>query len=667
MHLHQHRYIYLAYWALGIILVTGCDQAGPFTQSDDGQIDVFPGDAIEFQKGELAVGETVSRTIQIRNKAPHASKLDVSVRFEYDSAALDEETRGLSLQLVGGDREAVLEPLDRGGEVMELEVEFRRYSDAQPRTGRLIIQSDTQQQTRREIVIEVKTAEGLPVANVSPKLLDLGEVALDTTKKKGISLSNTGSDPLTVGSILFQGHGDYRLTLEGSTWEPGEPIEFEPPLQLQPSEATTFEVSYTSHAAQPAEARVVFYTNDPAQPSGSPVEIVTNAEGGFIKANPKKLQYGAKLIGNKSLLPLHLENTGTKAVHITEVFLAEGAPDVFVIDTAKVPLTLPVNETVTFHVEFTPAMEATYDATLVIVSDALNGTIQVPVTGTGSLTESPTAIAVVQEGEQVIPQTTLHLFGDQSFAPSGPVQSWKWSVKQPPGSASVFVPSDTFTNPTFVANVAGEYEFALDVWDELSTKSLVPSKVTVLVVPDEAIHVELLWHTPNDPDETDSGPEAGSDLDLHFALVPLACTQPDIDLDGKADPWFDQPFDTFWFNAHPNWGSFDPSIDDDPGLDLDDTDGAGPENLNLNQPQAGEYRVGVHYWSDHGYGPAFATVRIYLYSNLVFEITDVKMLNRDMWCVATIEWPSGKITMCEGDDGEYDIFPNYLNPFFFQP
>ena len=40
-------------------------------------------------------------------------------------------------------------------------------------------------------------------------------------------------------------------------------------------------------------------------------------------------------------------------------------------------------------------------------------------------------------------------------------------------------------------------------------------------------------------------------------------------------------FDCFWFNAHPNWGSFDPSVDDDPGLDRDDTDGAGPENLFL--------------------------------------------------------------------------------------
>jgi len=136
---------------------------------------------------------------------------------------------------------------------------------------------------------------------------------------------------------------------------------------------------------------------------------------------------------------------------------------------------------------------------------------------------------------------------------------------------------------------------------------------------------------------------------------------------GESDVWFDQPFDCFWYNAHPNWGSFDRKIDDDPGLDRADTDGAGPEILNLNQPENTTYRLGVHYFSDHEYGPSYATVRVYIKSKLVLEVSEVKLVHHDMWDVATIHWPSGEVALVEKPGGGYKITPNYQNPFFFSP
>ncbi len=187
----------------------------------------------------------------------------------------------------------------------------------------------------------------------------------------------------------------------------------------------------------------------------------------------------------------------------------------------------------------------------------------------------------------------------------------------------------------------------------------------MVVVPDEAIHIELLWHTPGDPDETDEGSGVGSDLDLHFSH-PWA-GGPDLDGDGEPDGWFDQPFDCFWFNAHPNWGSFDPSIDDDPDLDLSDTDGAGPEIIGLNIPEDVVYKIGVHYWNDHGYGASNATVRVYIYGSLVFEVVDVQLFDLDMWEVCTVEWPSGLVNpVLSSGDGGYKITPSYQNPYFFQ-
>ena len=167
----------------------------------------------------------------------------------------------------------------------------------------------------------------------------------------------------------------------------------------------------------------------------------------------------------------------------------------------------------------------------------------------------------------------------------------------------------------------------------------------VSVVPEDAIHVELTWHTAADANEQDTGPDAGSDLDLHLGHA--YAKQADVDGDGAPDPWFSNPFDAFWFNPGPNWGGWASSADD-PRLDLDDTDGAGPENMNLGAPegttqQPVAYDVGVHYWHDHGFGPSTATVRIWIDGVLVAMLGPQPMQPLDMWHVARIWWPNKQV------------------------
>ena len=109
-------------------------------------------------------------------------------------------------------------------------------------------------------------------------------------------------------------------------------------------------------------------------------------------------------------------------------------------------------------------------------------------------------------------------------------------------------------------------------------------------------------------------------------------------------------YDTYYANLTPNWET--PSVVDDPSLDLDDTDGAGPENINLNQPLAGRtYRVGVHYWADYGAGATGATVRIYIHGELVHEAKIQSLKDCDLWDVAEIEWPSGTVKPVSSANG----------------
>jgi len=155
----------------------------------------------------------------------------------------------------------------------------------------------------------------------------------------------------------------------------------------------------------------------------------------------------------------------------------------------------------------------------------------------------------------------------------------------------------------------------------------------------------------------------GSDLDLHFAHQ--NAHGPDLDGDGNPDPWFDKQWDVFWYNTKPNWGSFDPNVRDDPSLDRDDTDGAGPENLNLSVPEDGvTYAIGVHYWNDWGFGASDATVKVFHYADLIYDVTYPQMKWLDMWCVGQIHWPAPVVDRCAAPaDPEY-VTPNYVNVFF---
>ena len=433
-----------------------------------------------------------------------------------------------------------------------------------------------------------------------------------------------------------------------------------------------------------------------------------------IRTIPQAAIKFAAAVGNTGVRTIKVQNCGDVAFEITRIrwdptwplnpefafdFSALKDASVYVDTingpTADKPVKLGAGEEASFDIRYTPTAvnpihgatkEILLDEIPVLVQHTLGEPVAVLVQAYGVKKTCPTAKIVINEGVEVIPQTMLHLKGSQSKALDGKITKYKWTAKQPAGSYQVFVPGPTFPNPTFTANAAGDYEFCLDVWDEADQKSCSPACVTVLVLPEEAIHVELLWKTPADPDETDTGPAAGANMDLHFAHE--KAHGKDLDCDGKGDPWFAMPWDTFWFNMNPNWGSPNPAVKDDPKLDVDDQDGAGPENLNLDDPEGTvgkpmRYAVGVHYWNDHGFKQSHATVNIYIMGVLALQISNVKMNVLDMWYVGDINWPN---TMSQGvlqpfricyqngepclggkrwlPKGDYCITPCYVPPAF---
>ncbi len=382
-----------------------------------------------------------------------------------------------------------------------------------------------------------------------------------------------------------------------------------------------------------------------------------------LQVSPNVLDFGGVIPGNTAELQVKLCNCGPSALAVTGLALAATAISEFSIDQAALyadqqiagpppvsasnPLALAPAQCVPVTVgyapqDITPTGTAPDTATLVIASSA-GVMAQILMTGSGVTYTCPTPVVTVNEGQEVIPQTLLHLVGSKSYVPgvANGVKKYLWSTKQPPGSNQPLVPGPDFPNPTLLANTAGEYIFCLEVWDGGGVKGCNPACEMVLVVPNDAVHIELLWDTPADDDQSDKGPGVGADMDLHLAHPMANCD--DVDCDGEPDPWFSKPFDAYWFNPMPDWGKPGQS-DDDPSIDLDDTDGAGPENLTMHQPEGTvaspvAYSLGVYYQNDHGFGTSYAMVSVFIEGSLAVQTPKVQLAHGDMWYVGKLWWP----------------------------
>ena len=182
--------------------------------------------------------------------------------------------------------------------------------------------------------------------------------------------------------------------------------------------------------------------------------------------------------------------------------------------------------------------------------------------------------------------------------------------------------------------------------------------------PAEDIFIELTWDTPGDPNQFDTGPGAGSDLDLHFAHA--FADEPDLDGDGSPDPWFDSPFDVYAFNSNPNWANPSPGVDDNPLLLVDDTDGAGPEIITLNNPENIDYEVGVYATADNGFGDSLATVTVWSEGQIVYTASAI-LRERSMWWVGSLTGGTTTFSPHIGASSQFRITPNYEHPSFPPP
>ncbi len=323
-----------------------------------------------------------------------------------------------------------------------------------------------------------------------------------------------------------------------------------------------------------------------------------------------------------------------------------------------------------------PMQQGHHCATIVVESsDPDEPLIEIPVEAW--VLDAPVAIAdfycdpadinTCTVADDIRPLRRAHFDAHQSYDPIDPldptlITTWRWEVLEYPVGAdptlfeSLGWDADVFS---FWVPLAGHYVVRLTVWNGAGIQSgdTAQARVEFDAVPKSAMHVQLVWDDLyNDQDvhlvNLDQEPlgRVCNDLwDCHYRNCKLGAPLGPLNWDGTAD------------------------LDPDPRLDRDDMDGAGPENINIDIPLPGDYRLYVHFYSNP-FGevpPTRNTVRVYLNGFQAAEYRRTLFDVKDVWAVADIRWEvggTGFVTSYPSDSppevGAVQNMPSCTNPGF---
>ena len=487
--------------------------------------------------GNVSLGDSETFPLRLRNIGQ--ANLEIrSITLSYaPPAGVEEPAPAFELVLPAGldlaTGPAVVRPSGSAGddpEELVVEVVFRHH-DRVPRSARLLIESNSRENDPLSVVF--LSEEGVPVMSVSPDVVDFGSVSAGEELEFALTVFNTGTSDLYFNGFQLFGDPGFSFVdpVRGLIWkmsgETQDGVLFAGPHIIGPARSERFAVRFSPETVEMQEARLILETNDPAPGAGVVVRLLANREVPLVEVRPSSIDFEDVAIGATLARTVHVYSRGSAALEIVGIEPAEDTSRDFTFDLRRIPdfednrrpteddsIVVPVNDFVEISVLFTPDMESRGDdgeplpdvGALLLRTNAYQQEITVPLVGVGVISACPIAVADVLEGEEVPPQTSLHLRGAQSMSSCGPIDRFEWTVSQPEGAASVFLPSPTFGNPTFPADVAGTYEFCLHVWDTCGVRSCEADCAEVVVVPDQTLHVELLWSTPGDPDPFDEGP-----------------------------------------------------------------------------------------------------------------------------------------------------------------
>jgi hypothetical protein len=239
-------------------------------------------------------------------------------------------------------------------------------------TGQLTINSNSSSGASTVVQLSgTGTVATSPQLTVSANSLSFGNVAVNSTATLPLTLTSSGTAPLTINAATLSGTS---FSDSGATF----------PVTLNPNQSVTLNVLFDPATAGQTTGQLTISSNS----SSGATTVVQLSGTGTVVATPQllvsstSLSFGNVPVDSTGTLSLTLTSSGTAPVTVSSVALqGTGFSD----SGATFPVTLNPNQSVTLKVQFDPTAAGAASGKLTITSNSTTGaTTQVSLSGTGT-------------------------------------------------------------------------------------------------------------------------------------------------------------------------------------------------------------------------------------------------------------------------------------------
>jgi hypothetical protein len=477
---------------------------------------------------------------------------------------------------------------------------------------------------------------------------DFGEVALGRSNALTFTIRNPSGVRLNVRGISWEEGSDLAFDIEGGA-DGGD---------IQSGDDMTITVVFRPELSSTLQGVLLIDSdaeNRAIEGGFEPVRIELTGTGGARCAGvpviaPQECACGQVGVGAAATCVVNISNEGDCPFLITDVaFSPDTDEDVFGIrGFFQAPTEIGAGSAVSITLYCEPSTQATYTGELLLQVDDSEELTSIPLSVEGANT--PTAVARVQSvngtpttSSDVQPLDDVVLTGIDSSpgTAGGNIVAYRWEIISAASGSDVRLdsPTDMTTRFLFGGNrygldAAGTYIVGLTVTDNLGATSSNEARVVLNATPRQGLVVQVTW-------------DSSSDIDLHLNRGSTGsgwCTEDDCNWENECKAC--QNGGRTPFCGGLEWSGN--GTNDDPVLDIDDINGFGPENINIDNPADGAYTIAATYFGGDG-GATNATVKVFSGGELIGEYFGELDGPGVHWQPARITVAGGVVTVTDVD------------------
>ena len=277
---------------------------------------------------------------------------------------------GTGFTIVGGGLPVTLNPTQS----MTLQVQFDPTS-AGAASGQIAISSNSASGSTAQVALTGTgtTASGpqtSPQLTVSVASLSFGSVTVNTAAAQSLTLTSTGTSPVTVNSAVISGAG---FTIVAQSF----------PVTLNPTQSVTLQIQFNPTAAGAASGQITINSNSTAGGTAVVALAGTGTTGNpQLTISTASLSFGSVAVNTTTTQSLTLTSTGTTPLTVNFATITGAG---FAIVGGGFPVTLNPTQTLTLQLQFDPTTAGALTGQITINSNSTTGNAAVvALSGTGT-------------------------------------------------------------------------------------------------------------------------------------------------------------------------------------------------------------------------------------------------------------------------------------------